>query len=60
MTNEQKLELANKTKKVLTTLLDAIEQLHEIEVLMVEKAATSLIADAAAMIHSEIITRCKP
>jgi len=60
VTREQKLAMATSGKVVLTALHTAITQLHEINALMVEKAAIGLIADAATMIHSEITTRCKP
>jgi hypothetical protein len=59
VTSKQKLELAQQGKDVLIHLHSALEQLHEIEVLMVEKAAAGLIGDAAAMIHREIMIRCK-
>lgn len=60
MTREQKIAMANAGKQVLVNLQTAVTQLHEIEVLIVEKAASGLIADAASMILREITERCKP
>ena len=60
MTDEQKRDLAVEGEKVIAHLQDAAKLLHEINVLMVEKAATGLIADAATMIYNELMTRCKP
>lgn len=53
-------ETVEDVKTACQHILDAVTILHELDTLMTQKAACSLLADTVHMLHGEVIKRMAP